>query len=200
MAKRYPLPPEPVWEIAELYPNQGQWHEQEYLSLETNRLVEYDDGFVEVLPVPTDKHQAIVLFLSMIFVDLCRRLGGTVRTAGIRIRLWERKYREPDLVYVSAEHEDWRHQRYWDGADLVVEIVSGGAEDRERDLVIKRAEYAQASIPEYWIVDLETATLTVLRLDGDSYAEHGVFGRGKTATSVLLEELSVSVDAVLEAD
>lgn len=200
MPNRHPHPPEPVWAIAELYPNQGQWHEQEYLLLETNRLVEYDDGFVEVLPLPTDKHQAIVLFLSMIFVNLCRNRGGTVRTAGIRIRLRERKYREPDLVYVLAEHEHWRHQRYWDGADLVVEIVSGSAEDRERDLVIKRAEYAQAGIPEYWIVDADEASIIVLRLEGDRYLEHGVFGRGETVTSALLAELTVSVDAVLDAD
>lgn len=200
MPKRHLTSPEPVWEIAELYPNQGQWHEQEYLSLETNRLIEYDDGFVEVLPLPTDKHQAIVLFLSMVFVNLCKQIGGTVRTAGIRIRLWDRKYREPDLVYVLAEHEDWRHQRYWDGADLVVEIVSGSADDRERDLVIKRGEYAQAGIPEYWIVDPDEGLITVLRLDGDRYVEHGIFKRGETATSALLPELTVNVDVVLDAD
>ncbi|MBX2999830.1 MAG: Uma2 family endonuclease [Caldilineaceae bacterium] len=200
MAKRYPLPAEPVWEIAELYPNQGQWHEQEYLSLETNRLVEYDDGFVEVLPVPTDKHQAILAFLFLALQTYVGKYGGIVRFAALRLRLWNRKYREPDLMYVLPDHHHYRGNRYWDGADLVVEIVSGGAEDRERDLVIKRSEYAQAGIPEYWIVDPETATIIVLQLDGNNYIEHGVFGRGEIATSVLLEEFTISVDAVLEAD
>ena len=44
---------EPTWEIATLFPNQGQWSEDEYLALNTNRFVEYRDGFMEVLPMPT---------------------------------------------------------------------------------------------------------------------------------------------------
>jgi Uma2 family endonuclease len=200
MSKRHLTPPEPVWEIAELYPNQGQWHEQEYLSLETNRLIEYDDGFVEVLPLPTDKHQAILAFLFMTLHAYAGRYGGTVRFAALRLRLWNRKYREPDLMYVLPDHHHYRGNRYWDGADLVVEIVSGSADDRERDLVIKRGEYAQASIPEYWIVDPDEGLITVLRLDGDRYVEHGIFKRGETATSALLPELTVNVDVVLDAD
>jgi Uma2 family endonuclease len=200
MPKRHLTSPEPVWEIAELYPNQGQWHEQEYLSLETNRLIEYDDGFVEVLPLPTDKHQAILAFLFMTLHAYAGRYGGTVRFAALRLRLWNRKYREPDLMYVLPDHHHYRGNRYWDGADLVVEIVSGSADDHERDLVIKRGEYAQAGIPEYWIVDPDEGLITVLRLDGDRYVEHGIFKRGETATSALLPELTVNVDVVLDAD
>jgi Uma2 family endonuclease len=47
---------------------------------------------------------------------------------------------------------DPRNQNaFWLGADLVVEIVS--PDDVERDIVIKRADYAEAGIPEYWIVN-----------------------------------------------
>lgn len=56
-------PGEPVWEIAELFPEQGAWTERQYLSLQTNRLVEFDNGTIEVLPVPTKTHQRVVLFL-----------------------------------------------------------------------------------------------------------------------------------------
>ena len=45
---------------------------------------------------------------------------------------------------------------------LVVEVI--GEDDPERDLVTKRLEYAQAGIPEYWIVDPRTDTIDVLRL------------------------------------
>ncbi len=41
--------------------------------------------------------------------------------------------------------------------------------------------------------------ITVLRLEGGAYVEHGVFGRGTSATSVLLEGFSVGEDAVLDA-
>jgi hypothetical protein len=43
----------PAWEIARLFPNQGQWSEGDYLSLtdHVRHLVELADGKVEVLPM-----------------------------------------------------------------------------------------------------------------------------------------------------
>jgi hypothetical protein len=41
--------------------------------------------------------------------------------------------------------------------------------------------------------------VTVLRLSGGKYVEHGVFKPGEVATSFLLEGLTIQVDAVLEA-
>ncbi len=71
-----------------------------------------------------------------------------------------------------------------------------GADDPDRDLVVKRADYAEADIPEYWIVNPELATVTVLTLVGDAYFEHGVFTRGASATSPLLEGLALDVSAM----
>jgi Uma2 family endonuclease len=47
------------------------------------------------------------------------------------------------------------------GADLAMEVVSKGKEDRKRDLITKRFEYARAGIPEYWIVDPQTRRITL---------------------------------------
>ena len=91
-----------------------------------------------------------------------------------------------------------RQNRYWQGADLALEVVS--ADKPERDLVEKRGDYAEAGIPEYWIVNPETETITVLRLEDAAYVEHGVFARGAEAASALLPGFSVSVDAVFDAD
>jgi len=41
--------------------------------------------------------------------------------------------------------------------------------------------------------------MRVLRLAGTAYVEHGVFTRGTSATSVLLEGFTVAVAAVLDA-
>jgi len=59
---------------------------------------------------------------------------------------------------------------------------------------VKRAEYAQAGVPEYWIVDTTIDTIFVLRLAGAEYVEHGFFRRGETATSALLPDFTVAVD------
>src|SRR5207237_9171857 len=85
------------------------------------------------------------------------------------------------------------------GAALVMEIVIGDAADRARDLIVKRKEYAEARIAEYWIVDPQEQRITVLTLDGSAYRVHGDFTAGQHATSVLLPGFSVSVDAVFAA-
>jgi Uma2 family endonuclease len=76
-------------------------------------------------------------------------------------------------------------------------VVSGGEDDRRGDLTNKRAEYAAAGIPEYWIVDPEEGRITVLILDGTTYTVHGEFSRGQQATSKLLPGFVVDVASAL---
>lgn len=186
---------EPAWSIAELYPPQGEWTEEEYLALETNRLIEYSHGSVEVLEMPSVIHQFLVRTLFKLLERHVQRHGlGQVFFAPVSVQLWPRKYREPDIIFVSAKAVDWLTPQYIRGADLVMEVISPG--DRKRDEVDKRREYAQAAIPEYWLIDPERRTVTVLTLDGRRYAEHGVFGEGDHAPSLLLPGFSVDVTAL----
>jgi Uma2 family endonuclease len=197
---RSPETATPVWRIATLFRYQGAWSEQEYLALDTNRRVEFDNGFVEVHDAPTDQHQAIISYFISILRALAKQIGGVERPAGLRLRLWDQKYREPDIVFLRDRNSSLRHENYWDGADLAIEIVSASLEDRERDLLTKRIEYAQAGIQEYWIVDPEQETVTVLNLAGDVYTESGVFVRGEVVTSPQLPELALPVAEILDAD
>lgn len=185
--------------VVSLNPLQGHWTEEQYLlvSDQTNRLLEYDEGYIEVLPMPTEEHQDISQFLFLALLAFLQRIGGKVYYAPLRVRVRARKFREPDLLLVRDVNDPRRQNRYWLGADLVVEVVSADAP--ERDTKVKRKEYAQAGIPEYWIVNPLTSTITVLALDGEAYAENGVFQRGQWATSKLLDGFSVSVDDVLDA-
>jgi len=187
---------EPPWNVALLFPAQGEWTEEAYFALDTNRLVELSDGCLEVLPMPLPWHQWVVRFLHGLLNDFVsdRKLGEAF-FAPMPIRLWPGQIREPDVIFLSHE----RLKDYYktpDGADLVMEIVSAGHEHRQRDLDVKRREYAQAGIAEYWIVDAETTQITVLALDGDTYREHGVFDPGDVATSALLSGFSVPVKDV----
>ncbi len=192
--------PQPTWEIAYLFPNQGQWHESEYLAMETNHIVEFSDGYLEVLPMPTPKHQTLVAYLYELFLLFVRQhQAGKVLFAPLRVQLRKGKYREPDIVFLAKQHLAEEKERYWRGADLVLEVVSGSTEDRARDLVLKRQEYAQAGIPEYWIVDPQMKQITVLTLDNDVYVEHGVFSTGQQATSILLQGFNVDVAAAFDA-
>ena len=70
------LPSAQEWKdlLEEILPPQGEWSEDEYLVLtdHRNRLVEFTDGFLEVLPMPTDKHQGIAGVSLSRFPWLCR--------------------------------------------------------------------------------------------------------------------------------
>ncbi|HJT76435.1 MAG TPA: Uma2 family endonuclease [Gemmataceae bacterium] len=190
--------PEPTWEVAYLFPPQGGWSEEEYLALRGNRLVEFSDGSLEVLPLPTTSHQLLVAYLyGLLLAFVGSRNLGTVLFAPLRVRLWAGKFREPDVVFMAKEHAGRIGEEFWDGADLVMEVVSDDEEDRRRDLQTKRREYARAGIPEYWIIDPREGQITVLRLAGKRYAVHGQFSRGTAATSRLLAGFTVDVSEAL---
>jgi len=185
--------------MAHFHPLQGEWTEAEYLALTTNHLIEFSNGCLEFLPLPTLFHQAIVLFLYGQLNSFVRgHIPGEVSAAPCRVRTIAGKYREPDILYVRPERVRDRH-RPTNGADLLMEVVSGDADDRKRDLEEKRAEYEQARIPEYWIVDPQERTITVLILEETNYRIHGIFGVGSRATSAILPGFSVSVDEVFAA-
>jgi len=188
---------EPTWAIAYLFPYQGRWSEADYLALDTNHLVEFTDGYVEVLPMPTISHQRIVFFLQQLLSAFVTEYGlGEALAAPLRVRLRTGKYREPDVIFLSTERAA-QTEKYPDGADLVMEVVS--PDDPERDYIQKRAEYAEAGIPEYWIVDPQEQRITVLRLVDAEYAVHGEFTSGTQATSVLLDGFAADVADVFAA-
>ena len=147
--------------------------------------------------MPSREHQRIVAFLYTMLRAHLKGTGGEALFAPLRLRIRPGKFREPDLVLLRDSEDVRGGDRYWTGADLVVEVVS--PDDPGRDLVRKRSDYAEAAIPEYWIVDPATETITVLTLAGGAYVERGVFDREAHASSGILDGFDVAVDQVLRA-
>jgi Uma2 family endonuclease len=88
----------------------------------------------------------------------------------------------PDVVWVRRErlaallHPDGKLHG---PPDLVVEVLSPGPKNAERDRVTKRDLYALYAVPEYWIIDLDNQQVAVYRLVGgrlelELEAEYGV--------------------------
>lgn len=178
---------------------QGIWTEAQYLKIsdQTNVLIEFTDGEIEVLAMPTRNHQAIILFLVLELLAVVKPRGGVVYFSPLRMQIRPGKYREPDLLLLLDALDPRNQEAFWLGADLVMEVVS--PDNPERDTVTKRADYAEAGIAEYWIVNPFDETITVLALVEGAYITHGSFRRGEQATSNLLNELSVAVGAVFDA-
>jgi Uma2 family endonuclease len=97
-------------------------------------------------------HQVIVGFLYE-FLALFTRLFnlGQVHIAPLGMRL-AHSQREPDILFVLKQN---LNRLTSDGlvgpADLVIEVISDDSVRRDRN--DKFQEYAQAGIPEYWIID-----------------------------------------------
>jgi Uma2 family endonuclease len=185
--------------LEDILPPQGRWTEEEYLVLmdRRSRLVEFTDGHVEALPMPTDQHQLILKFLLFAFANFFESSGGIVQFSPLRLRIRTGKFREPDLLLLRSVSDSRRQNRFWEGADLVAEVVS--EDDPDRDLKDKRLDYAEGRIPEYWIINPLTETITVLHLVGDAYQEAGVYHRCESARAVLDAKFTVAVDAVFDA-
>ena len=184
--------------VEEVLP-QGCWGDDDYLWLtdHTRCLVEFTDGYLEILPMPSRGHQRILAFLYSAFHAFVAPSGGEVLFAPLRLRIRPGKFREPELLLVRDVRDARSGARFWTGADVVVEIVS--PDNPERDFFNKRDDYAEAAIPEYWVVDPGTETVTVLKLEGGGYVEHGVYGRRARAGSPTLPKFGVDVGDVFDA-
>lgn len=182
---------QPTWKMALLYPTQGNWSEEEYLCLDVGRLVEFDQGIVEVLDLPTKEHQRLARKLFLRMQAAVEAEGtGEVFFAPLPVRLWKQKYREPDLVFLK--HGRSAEGDYPNGADLVIEVVSESPSDRRRDMEVKVAEYLRAEISEYWIIDPVEKKVLVNRLVDSSYI-CGEYTAGELATSAILNGFTVDV-------
>ena len=99
--------------------------------------------------------------------------------------------RYPDLTVIQEEHIQQLRQRntirlFMEPPMLVIEAVSPGESNRERDYVAKRSQYQERGIPEYWLIDRVRQTITVLELVDGIYQELGVFsGSDQIQSSVI---------------
>jgi Uma2 family endonuclease len=82
---------------------------------------------------------------------------------------------------------------------IVIEFVSRGRRNRDRDYAIKRREYLSIGIAEYWIIDRFRRTLTVVRA-GDRPSEV-VVREGEVYATPILPGFEVPLALLLtEAD
>ena len=141
------------------------------------------DGVLEQMPPPTFDHQNLIDFLvsmiNMFQMGLPAPIGWAV--SGIGVALAERRAPTPNLVYLRAERAHLIRGSFVEGIpDIIMEALSG---DRARDLVMKRQWYAEAGIPEYWMLDPTNDVLTILDLSDGDYGARAVLRSGDTLST-----------------
>ena len=81
---------------------------------------------------------------------------------------------------------------------MVVEVVSPGKVNEDRDYRYKRSEYAARGISEYWVVDADKARIILLTLVDGLY-EEAVFQGTDIILSVTFPMLNLTAAQVLTA-
>jgi Uma2 family endonuclease len=101
----------------------------------------------------------------------------------------------PDLVFVTNER--WKeivaNDRFNAAPDLVIEVLSPGVQNRNRDLKSKRSLYAKYGVEEYWIIDRDTRVVSVFRQRDHTLEETFALLDGDTLTSSLLPGFALNV-------
>ena len=93
----------------------------------------------------------------------------------------------PDLAFVRNERwpEVVTETRLVAAPDLVIEVLSTGRENRDRDLLVKRQLYAKYGVAEYWIIDPENRQVGVYLQNGQ-LTSAGPLKEADHLTTVLL--------------
>lgn len=185
---------------------------EDYLALNDSELehhAELIDGELTELPPEAGLNSSIVMFVvSHLFAigipfthikPYCCEVQTPVLEPG------DAANRFPDLVILGDEHLRLIQKRNTITLEMppprfVLEVVSPGQANRDRDYIRKRAQYAAVGIPEYVIVDPEERSVTVLVLEQDGYREAGCYQGDRRVISSTFPDLSLTVDQIFAAN
>lgn len=178
---------------------------EEYLnrSDETEEHYELVAGSLSEIPPKSPQNAEIAIKLLLIFARLvasprylrCKDTEIVVSGSRTTVRL-------PDLMVLTEELADILYDsgRSTIMPDmpppaLVVEVVSPGKVNRDRDYRFKRSEYAARGIAEYWIVDPQINRVTILILN-EGFYEETIFEADRAIASRVFPQLQLTAEAV----
>lgn len=182
---------------------------EEYLALDPGDLpegrYEYVDGeLVELMP-EGEENDRIANFLFLLLVQATITQPRLIRPGRCEVEVdGKPRTRFPDLVILTEAHLALTKRRLTITREMppprvVVEVVSPGKKNRDRDLLEKRKQYAERGIPEYWLIDPEKQSITVLRLVEGQYCLHGAFQGNAEINSPTFGALALTAEQILKA-
>jgi Uma2 family endonuclease len=149
-----------------------------------------DDLGLELVRGRLERKPDVPLWHEILLCRLIELLGAHVRRHGLgelassngKIKLSKYRGRKPDVFFVPTALFPLIGRNLFHGASpLVVEVISPGKENEDRDRKTKCREYARLGVGEYWIVDFPNRRIEVLRLEEPDPAQAGEGGKGRKA-------------------
>ena len=177
------------------HPTTGLTYE-DYVKTSDDERWELLNGELLMAPSPNVSHQRVATDLVTVLNAFVQESDlGRVYAAPTDVVLSETNVVQPDLLFVSKEREQIITRANIQGApDLAVEIRSPSTDERDR--TVKRKLYADHGVREYWLVDPDAITITVLILRDGAFEEVGVYRKGETLTSPTLKGFGVNLDDI----
>jgi len=178
-------------------------HALTYLDLEQRRetsdeRMELIEGEIFVTPSPTPFHQLAVLRLAAMLDRAIVESGlGVAMPAPLDVFFERHSILQPDLVILVGDRAEMFERGTIDGPpSLVMEILSPSTQGRDRG--IKQNLYARHGVPEYWIVDVESKSVTIFSDPADGRYESESTTH-EVATSVTIPSLTVDLGVLFSA-
>jgi len=165
-----------------------------------NNRYELIEGELFVSRAPRLPHQLVAQNIQVALVNYLKgnQIGTVVPGAGAVFSDYDAVI--PDVVFVRTER--WNgiveNGRFTGPPDLVIEIMSPGKENRERDLLFKRQLYGKYGVEEYWIVDAENRAVERYRLTERSLEKIAVLKGNETLTSSILPGFELKVQTIFD--
>jgi Uma2 family endonuclease len=168
----------------------------DYLKTSDDERCELLNGELVMPPAALTGHQMISMALaSRLYLYVNEKGLGTVVAAPTDVVLSDTDVVQPDILFVSSQRSQIVTRENVRGApDLVVEILSPAT--AERDRTVKLDLYARHGVKEYWIVDPDVGTVTVLLQGGSGFDMISVYGEGETLRSQTLAGFSVALQEI----
>lgn len=171
----------------------------------TDKTYELEDGVLREMPPESELNRSIAMWLLFYFASLGIPPTRLSNKTDIIVTGSKATTRFPDLIVFSeataiALQGASRSTIFSDmpAPEVVVEVVSPGKENNVRDYRHKRAQYQARGINEYWIIDPQAETVTILTLNEWLYDE-AVFTKEQAITSTFLDHLNPeSLPTVME--
>jgi Uma2 family endonuclease len=166
------------------------------------------DGELREWPPESERNDWLAIILRDWLIQVINRRLIRLGRCEIQVPVLQKgnaQNRFPDLVVLREEHLQLTQRRLTITLDmpppqLVMEIVSPGRTNRDRDYVIKKAQYAAIAVEEYWIVDPNTQTILVLALKKDIYQEVGQFQGCDRIVSPLFPSLLLTAEQIFQTE
>ncbi|MCC5663220.1 Uma2 family endonuclease [Nostoc sp. CHAB 5784] len=182
---------------------------EQYLEIDdgTENRYELVDGRLIELPPESEPNTSLANYLFLLLVSAgmpFRRVQPHACELQVPVlEAGDPANRYPDLVILREEHLELTRKRLTITFDvlpphLVVEVVSPGQSNRDRDYVRKRKQYAARGVLEYWLIDPEEQAIAILQLSEGSYREAGRFIGSTQIKSPELERLGIQLQLTAE--